>query len=700
MFYALGIDIGTSFTAAAVVHIDAEGEVRAETLPLGTRGPTVPSVIFLGDDGRVLVGEAAERRAASHPLRLVREFKRRIGDAIPLVVEELSVSAEDIFATVARWVVDRAEEREGTHPAIVCISHPANWGSYKTELVREALAGVGLADVVLVSEPEAAALHYAARERVDAGSSIAVYDLGGGTFDIAVLRKAAADVFEVVGAPAGIDRLGGADFDEAVFRHVTAGLGEEYAALDTTDPAVLVALGRLRRECIEAKENLSFDSQTSIPVLLPGLSTQVRLVRDEFEELIERPVRHTVAFLSRTLADAHIETSSLSSIVLIGGSSRIPLISELLSAEFDLPIAVDADPKAAISLGAAAAAASAFAARGATVVDDAAPAEVASVVARAAVAAPIAVGSVSLAERSDAVAGSSGRGPSHPHFASKRPAVEAVPTLEPVAVVGRRSPLSRTSVRITIAAAAAGVVVVLAGTAPNTSFETLASAADALSPMSAIERTVDAVTGSPKTATGEAAAGETESDVPGSGAGASDDDTPWFAPKSTDAKKPASSKSGSSDAPSGGSQPGGSQPGTSGSPAGTPSTAAPAGTTPATTAPAVNSETPVTPVDPTPVDPTPVDPTPVDPTPVDPTPVDPTPVDPTPVDPTPVDPTPVDPTPVDPTPDPEPVADPPADSEPEPAPAPESTGDTGTPDATLLAEPAVPAPDPSEQGGE
>ncbi|MDN4642338.1 Hsp70 family protein, partial [Agreia sp. PsM10] len=104
-------------------------------------------------------------------------------------------------------------------------------------------AGVGLADVVLVSEPEAAALPYAAPQRVDARSSIAVYDLGGGTFDIAVLRKAAAEVFEVVGAPAGIDRLGGADFDEAVFRLVTAGLGEEYAALDTTDPAVLVALG-------------------------------------------------------------------------------------------------------------------------------------------------------------------------------------------------------------------------------------------------------------------------------------------------------------------------------------------------------------------------------------------------------------------------------------------------------------------------
>ena len=428
MLYALGIDIGTSFTAAAVVHTGVEGEVRAETLPLGTRGPTVPSVIFLGDDGLVLVGEAAERRASTHPLRLVREFKRRIGDAIPLVVEELSVSAEDIFATVARWVVDRAEEREGTHPAIVCISHPANWGSYKTGLVREALAGVGLADVVLVSEPEAAALHYAARERVDAGSSIAVYDLGGGTFDIAVLRKTAADAFEVVGAPAGIDRLGGADFDEAVFRHVTAGLGKAYTSLDTADPAVLVAIGRLRRECTEAKENLSFDSQTSIPVLLPGLSSQVRLVRDEFEELIERPVHHTVTFLQRSLADAHVEASSLTSIVLIGGSSRIPLIAELLSAEFDLPIAVDADPKAAISLGAASAAASALAARTAPPLEHTEPA---LAVAAVPSADATLIGSAFVADRPDAVAGFSGRGPSHPHFGSSRalvsPALEADP---------------------------------------------------------------------------------------------------------------------------------------------------------------------------------------------------------------------------------------------------------------------------------
>jgi actin-like ATPase involved in cell morphogenesis len=680
MFYALGIDIGTSFTAAAVVHTGTEGEVRAETLPLGTRGPTVPSVIFLGDDGHVLVGEAAERRAATHPLRLVREFKRRIGDAIPLVVEELSVSAEDIFATVARWVVDRAEEREGTHPDIVCISHPANWGSYKTGLVREALAGVGLADVVLVSEPEAAALHYAARERVDAGSSIAVYDLGGGTFDVAVLRKTAADSFEVVGAPAGIDRLGGADFDEAVFRHVTAGLGDAYTSLDITDPAVLVAIGRLRRECTEAKENLSFDSQTCIPVLLPGLSSQVRLVRDEFEELIERPVHHTVGFLRRSLEEARVEASSLTSIVLIGGSSRIPLITELLSAEFDLPIAVDADPKAAISLGAAAAAASALAARSSTPADTETEAAITPVLAPSAGTAR--ASSAPTGDRSDAVTGSAGRGPAHPHFASKRAAAPVAVETEADETAARRSPLSRTSVRVILAAAAAGVVVVLAGTAPNTSLETLASAADALSPMSAIERTVDAVMGSPEATGGETASGESsgESDVPGAGAGASDDDTPWFAPKTSDPKKPAASKQGTPDSPAAQNAPAG--PGT---PAGTP------GTTPATSAPAVNSETPVTPV--TPVDTAPVDPTPVDPAPVDPTPVDPTPVDPTPVDPTPVDPTPVDP-------EPEPAVDPPSDPAPSSEPAPDSTGETATPEATLLAEPAVPAPDPAEQGGE
>ncbi|WP_207454531.1 Hsp70 family protein [Herbiconiux sp. SYSU D00978] len=359
MTYALGVDVGTSFTAAAITRRD---EVP-RTLTLGQRGDAVPTVIHLDADGEIRVGEAAERRGVTEPERVIREFKRRIGDSVPILAGDLEITPQDAFASMARWVVDRAEEREGEPPASVTITHPAGWGDYKLGLVRDALAGVGLADAALLPEPEAAALHYAAQERVPEGSCIGVYDLGAGTFDVALLRKAEGDAFVPVGRPDGLEHVGGADFDDAVLRHVVQSMPDAFAGLDTEDTDVRVALARLRRECTEAKEALSFDSEAAIPVVLPGTHGQVRLVRAEFEAMIADEVRRTIDAFARVVNAAGLRYDELGVILLIGGSSRIPLIAELLSAEFGRPVAVDADPKSAICLGAAASAAlTAFAA--------------------------------------------------------------------------------------------------------------------------------------------------------------------------------------------------------------------------------------------------------------------------------------------------------------------------------------------------
>jgi molecular chaperone DnaK len=356
MSYVLAIDVGTSFTAAAIARTDRIAPPVAESLPLGLRGTSVPSVVYYPEEGPILVGEAAERRGLDSPDRLVREFKRRIGDEVPIAVGTLSQPAEDVFATMAGWVVDRAAEREGEPPSHVILSHPAAWGGHRTAIIQEALAARGLPDVTLISEPEAAALHYASQVRVEDGSTIAVYDLGGGTFDTAILRKADAGRFEVLGRPEGIEGLGGADFDAAVLRHVAAHTGEAFAALNPADPAALAALARLRRECVEAKEALSSDSEASISVFLPGVHQQVRMVRAELEAMIEEPLRETVDALERSLDELGLEADDLTAVLLIGGSSRIPLVAQLISEQLDRPIAVDADPKSSICLGAAAAA--------------------------------------------------------------------------------------------------------------------------------------------------------------------------------------------------------------------------------------------------------------------------------------------------------------------------------------------------------
>ena len=345
--YELGIDLGTTFTAAAMRTGD-----RIDIVPLGLRGPVIPSVVLLGPDGTTLTGDAAQRRALTEPTHVAREFKRRLGDPLPVIVGGAPHSAESLSALVLRAVVDAVAALHGAQPGRVALTHPANWGSYKKELYAQAVRFADLPDVVFVSEPEAAAIHYASQERIDDGAVVAVYDLGGGTFDATVLRKV-GESFEVLGQPEGIERLGGIDFDQAVFTHVAASLGGALESLDRTDPAALAAVARLRADCVDAKEALSADTEASIPVALPGLHTEVRITRPELESMLRRPIADTVQALRRALRDAAVEPEQLSTVLLVGGSSRIPMVAEMVGAELGRPVAVDTHPKYAVALGAA-----------------------------------------------------------------------------------------------------------------------------------------------------------------------------------------------------------------------------------------------------------------------------------------------------------------------------------------------------------
>jgi len=350
MTYQLGIDLGTTYTAAAVSRATGQQHADPEMVSLGDRSVQVPSVLYLAPDGSVLVGEAAERRVATDPDRVVREFKRQIGDEIPLVVGGRPYPAHELAATLVQWVVQRVAEREGAPARRIALTHPASWGAHKKELLQGALAARGL-DVTFLAEPQAAALSYAAAERVERGSTIAVYDLGGGTFDAAVVRK--NGTFTLLGHPEGIDRLGGVDFDDTVFAHVREAVGEAFDELDPADDTVVAAVSRLRRECKEAKEALSADTEVRIAVLLPGLQTAVRLTRGEFEAMIRPHLEESVDALHRAVTSAGLSPADLTAVLLVGGSSRIPLVAQLVSAAFDRPVAVDADPKNAIALGAA-----------------------------------------------------------------------------------------------------------------------------------------------------------------------------------------------------------------------------------------------------------------------------------------------------------------------------------------------------------
>ncbi len=347
MGYHLGVDLGTTFSAAA-----AMSDGPPTMIGLGNRSLQIPSVLYFLPDGGVLVGEAAEHRSGSDPSRTVREFKRRIGDPVPILVAGRPFSAQALSGRLLRWVVDKSAEQMGERPVDITLTYPANWGHFKIDLLRQVAMLADVDSVRACSEPEAAALQYASRSKVNVGDRIAVYDLGGGTFDVCVLEKTETG-FQVPGRPEGIEHLGGIDFDEAIFQRVIGQLPPDVIEAAIDDATQMPALARLRRDCVEAKEALSTDVDAVIPVGLAGARTSVRLTRSEFEDIIRPALEDTVGATRRALRSADTEAAQLTAIVLVGGSSRIPLVAEMLGSEFRRPIAVDTHPKNDVAMGAA-----------------------------------------------------------------------------------------------------------------------------------------------------------------------------------------------------------------------------------------------------------------------------------------------------------------------------------------------------------
>jgi YVTN family beta-propeller protein len=234
----------------------------------------------------------------------------------------------------------------------VVLTHPANWGPFRRGVFEVVPKAAGLDEATLITEPEAAGVHYASAHRLHDGDIVAVYDLGGGTFDATVLRKN-PDGVRIVGTPEGIELLGGIDFDDAILTHVNYVGGGALKALDLRDPRTTIALSRLRHDCVQAKEALSLDTETTVQVFLPDHHFEVRLTRTEFEQLIRAQVESTIDALGTALRSAQVAPQDLTAVLLVGGSSRIPLITRMVTEEFGRPILADTNPKYAVALGAA-----------------------------------------------------------------------------------------------------------------------------------------------------------------------------------------------------------------------------------------------------------------------------------------------------------------------------------------------------------
>jgi len=353
----VGIDLGT--TNSLVAYLDLTGPKIVEDHE-GQK--IVPSVVSLADNNRLIAGEAAREMLLTHPERSIYSVKRLMGRSASDVQEELKLfpfritsegdaaiqlklgertfTPPEISAAVLKQLKDNAEEALGAPVTEAVITVPAYFNDAQRQATKDAGRLAGLEVLRLVNEPTAASLAYGLDKRKD--GIIAVYDFGGGTFDISILRLHDG-IFEVL-ATNGDTHLGGDDIDNLLLR----------IALEESDiPQDSEGVQRLRRAVIKAKEELSFVPDTVIELTYGGKKYQRALSRELLERLIAPIVERTLEPCRACLADAKLTPEQIDEVVMVGGSTRIPLVRAAVERLFKAKPHTELNPDEVVALGAA-----------------------------------------------------------------------------------------------------------------------------------------------------------------------------------------------------------------------------------------------------------------------------------------------------------------------------------------------------------
>ncbi|GAA4895952.1 WD domain G-beta repeat uncharacterized protein [Stackebrandtia albiflava] len=342
----LAVDFGTSNTVA-VMSVPGR-----PALPLLFDGsPILPSAIFAGPD-RLLTGRDAERAAMSDPAAFEPHPKRCVADG-HLQLGRIEVAVPTAIAAVLSRVWQEAWRVAGAAPAELVLTHPAGWAGERLRVLAQAAALAGMPVPRFTPEPVAAATHFAVHlgHRIPAGGHIVVYDLGGGTFDISVVRQSPAGV-EVV-ATGGLTDVGGVDIDHAIIRHLEATYPDADAWPRLHAPQTPMERRHRRglwSDVRDAKEILSRESSTSL--YLPLLDRDALLTRNELETLARPLLDQTVELTVGVLAGAGIEMAQVSGLFLVGGASRMPLSSTLLMRQTGTAPTVLEQPELVVAGGA------------------------------------------------------------------------------------------------------------------------------------------------------------------------------------------------------------------------------------------------------------------------------------------------------------------------------------------------------------
>ncbi|CAN1814312.1 Heat shock 70 kDa protein BIP2 [Linum perenne] len=318
----IGIDLGTSFSCVAVAR---EGNPEIIVNDLGNR--TTPSfVAFSAVDSQLLIGEAAKNQAVRNPNRTVFDVKRLMGKNFTVKHGEIkNFSPEEISAMILGKMKEIAESWLGKPVAGAVVTVPAYFNDAQRQATKDAGVIAGLNVLRVVNEPTAAAIAYARSKRSKSSSKILVYDLGGGTFDVSVL-EVQDGTYEVLAT--------GGDFDRKLMDHFIGIIKKKYKKDITGDSR---ALGKLRKACERAKRDLSNQNEVMVEIeyFVDGRDFSESLTRARFEGMNMHLFTKTFDVVEKTLVDAEVDKSEIDEIVLVGGSTRIPKLKEMLKQMFN-----------------------------------------------------------------------------------------------------------------------------------------------------------------------------------------------------------------------------------------------------------------------------------------------------------------------------------------------------------------------------
>ncbi|MBY6537564.1 Hsp70 family protein [Rhodococcus sp. BP-349] len=333
----LGLDVGSSTSTAVAVdgpgHVgDAVTVVRSTALSVTPdREPALaaPGVV----DTTALTG-----------------FAGRVGDPVALVTEDgRSYTGDELYATTLDCLVREARTAGAEDDAAIVVTYPTSWPEYTVDRLRNAAARHGLTDVTFVPDALAATAWMQQSPDAVADGVVLVADLGASALTVSVVRTGADSA--ILGRGARSEDVSGAHIDQVVLAYVLDNV--DSSSLDPFDPATVEALTTLRAHCATAKEALSSDTETVVPVHLPGIDTDVRLVRSEIEELLRETFDDVTRVLGEALRTAGVDGDAVDRVLLVGGGASIPMLTETVSSALRKPVTVGEQPAATAATGAA-----------------------------------------------------------------------------------------------------------------------------------------------------------------------------------------------------------------------------------------------------------------------------------------------------------------------------------------------------------